>query len=101
MCGYWRQRGALAANAQAPGAQAPGTQPSPSAQPPPAAPVVPQQDQDSDQRGYYPHPGGMMGMMSGHSPGTMGAGMMGSGCRVSRLASQWRYRCPGDDAHNL
>jgi hypothetical protein len=71
--------GALAANAQAPGAQAPGTQPSPTAQATPGAPVVPQQDQaqDSDQHGYYPHPGGMMGMMSGHSPGMMG--MMGQG----------------------
>jgi EF-hand domain pair len=72
--------GAFAANAQAPGAQAPGTEPSPTAQP--TAPVLPQQDQDSDQRGYYPHPGGMMGMMGGHSPGMMGmigAGMMGRG----------------------
>jgi EF hand len=70
--------GALASNAQAPGAQAPGTQPSPTAQPTPGAPVVPQQDraQDSDQRGYYPHPGAMMGMMSGHPPGMMG--MMGA-----------------------
>jgi EF hand len=78
--------GAFAANAQAPGAQAPATQPSPTAQPTPGAPVVPQQDQaqDSDQRGYYPHPGGMMGMMSGHSPGMlgmMGAGTMGRGAR--------------------
>ena len=78
--------GAFAANAQAPGAQAPATQPSPTAQPTPGAPVVPQQDQaqDSDQRGYYPHPGGMMGMMSGHSPGMMGmmgAGMMARGAR--------------------
>ena len=74
--------GAFAANAQAPGAQAPATQPSPAAQPTPGVQVVPQQDQaqDSDQRGYYPHPG----MMSGHSPGMMGmmgAGMMGRGAR--------------------
>ena len=67
---------AFAATAQTPGAQAPATQPSSAAQPTPGVQVVPQQDQaqDSDQRGYYPHPGGMMGMMSGHFPGMMGRG---------------------------